>query len=54
MNIRNFKNEEDLFSEIAQGISKFYHVVFLVRKFSQPKPQVKIMNIIYYDLYYTV
>ena len=43
-----------LFSINAQGISKIYHEVLLLKKFLQTKPQVKNMNTIYYDLYYTV
>ena len=54
MNIRNFKFEEDTFSKNAQGNNKFYKEVLLLFKFLQTKPQVKIMNIKYYDLYYTV
>ena len=38
----------------AQGTSKIYHQVLLLMKFLQTKPQVKNMNINYYDLYYTV
>ena len=54
MNIKNFKFEQDPFSKNAEGISKIYHEVLLLMKFLQTKPQVKRMNIIYYDLYYTV
>ena len=45
---------EDPFSKNAQGISKIYREVLLFRNFLQIKPQVKNMNIKYYDLYYTV
>ena len=45
---------EDLFAKIAQSISKIYHEVLLLLKCLQMKPQVKSMNINYYDLYYTV
>ena len=45
---------EDLFSKNAQGNSKIYHEVLLLMKFLQTKPQVKNMNVNYYDLYYTV
>ena len=50
----NIKMDEDPFSENAQGISKIYHELLLIMKFLQTKPQVKNMNINYYDLYYTV
>ena len=53
MTNRNFQTQ-DLFVENAQGISKIYHEVLLLLNFSQTKPQVKIMNINFYDLYYTV
>ena len=46
--------DEDPFARIAQGISKIYHEVLMVMKFLQAKPQVKNMNINYYDLCYTV
>ena len=49
-----FQIEEDPFSKGVQSIGKFYHEVVLLKKFSQTKPQVKIINIKYYDLYYTV
>ena len=49
-----FQTQEDPFSRNAQGISKIYHEVFLLMKFLQTKPQVKNMNINYYDLNYTV
>ena len=35
-------------------MSKIYHEVLLLMKFLQTKPEVKNMNINYYDLYYTV
>ena len=54
MKIRIFKTQQDPFAKIAQGISKIYHEVLLLMKFLQTKPQVKNMNINYYDLYYTV
>ena len=40
--------------KITQGISKIYHEVLKIMKFLPTKPQVKNMNIVYYDLYYTV
>ena len=54
MKNRNFQTQEDPFSRDAQGINKSYHDVLLLMKLSQTKPQVKNMNIIFYDLYYTV
>ena len=54
MKNRNFQSQEDPFSKNAQGISKIYHEVLLLMKFLQTKPQIKNMNINYYDLYYTV
>ena len=55
MKNKNFQtNNHDLFAKNAQGISKIYHEVLLLMKFLQTKPQVKNMNINYYDLYYTI
>ena len=48
------KLKKILFSRNAQGIGKNYHEVLLLMKFLQTKPQIKIKNINYYDLYYTV
>ena len=42
--------DEDTFARNAQGISKFYHEVLLLMKFLPTKPEVKNMNINYYDL----
>ena len=53
MKSKNFQTQEDPFAKNAQGISKIYHEVLLLMKFLQTKPQVKNMNIKYYDLYYT-
>ena len=53
MKNKNFQTQ-DPFAKNAQGISKVYHEVLLLMKFLQTKPQVKNMNINYYDLYYTV
>ena len=51
----NFQTQDqDLFAKNAQGISKIYHEVLLLMKFLQTKPQIENMNIIYFDLYYTV
>ena len=54
MKNKNFQSAQDPFAKNAQSISKFYHEVLLLMKFSQTKPQVKNMNNNYYDLYYTV
>ena len=54
MKNRNFQTQADPFAKNAQGVSKIYHEVLLLMKFLQTKPQVKNMNINYYDLYYTV
>ena len=55
MKNKNFQtNNQDPFSRNSQGISRIYHVVLLLMKFLQTKPQVKNMNINYYDLYNTV
>ena len=55
MKNKNFQtNDEDPFSRNSQGIHKIYHEVLLLMKYLQTKPQVKNMNINYYDLYYTV
>ena len=55
MKNKNFQtNNQDPFAKNAQGISKIYHEVLLLMKFLQTKPQIKNMNINYYDLYYTV
>ena len=51
MKNRNFQTQEDPFAKNAQGISKIYHQLLLLMKFLQTKPQVKNMNINYYDLY---
>ena len=57
MKNKNFQTQQDPFAENAQGISKIYHEVLKLMKFSQTiqtKPQVKNMNINYYDWYYAV
>ena len=55
MKNKNYQtNNRDPFAKNAQGISKIYHEVLLLMKFLQTKPQVKNMNINYYDLYYTI
>ena len=51
----NFQTQDqDPFSKNAQGIHKIYHEVLFLMKFLQTKPQIKNMNINYFDLYYTV
>ena len=50
----NIKMDEDSFAKNNQGISKIYHEVLMLMKFLQTKPQVKKINKIYYDFYYTV
>ena len=55
MKNKNFQtNQQDPFAKNAQGISKIYHELLLLMKFLMTKPQVKNMNINYFDLYYTV
>ena len=55
MKNKNFQTyNQDPFSRNAQSISKIYHEVLLLIKFLQTKPQVKNMNINYYDLYNTI
>ena len=55
MKNKNFQTQDqDPFAKNAQGISKIYHEVLLIMKFLQTKPEVKNMNINYYDLYNTV
>ena len=54
MKNKNFQTQQDPFSKNDQGICEIYHEVLLLMKFLQTKPQVKNMNINYYDLYYTV
>ena len=53
-NNMNVRSDEDPFDRNTQGISGIYHEVFLLMKFLETKPQVKKMNISYYDLYYIV
>ena len=50
----NIRFDEDPFAKNAQGISKIYHEVLKLLKFLQTKPQVKNMNLNFFDLYYTV
>ena len=54
MKNRIIQTQQDLFSRNAQGVSKIYHEVIMLMKFLQTEPQVKNMNIKYFDLYYTV
>ena len=53
-NINFQTNNQNPFAKNAQGIHKIYHEVLLLMKCLQTKPQVKNMNINYFDLYYTV
>ena len=46
--------DEDLSAKNAQSKTKIYHEVSLLVKNLQIKPQVKNLNISYYDLCYTV
>ena len=46
----NFQTQEDTSAKNAQGISKIHHDVLLLMKFLQTKPQIKNMNINYYDI----
>ena len=55
MKNKNFQTyDQDPFAKNAQGISKIYHELLLLMKFLQTKPDIKNMNINYYDLYNTV
>ena len=54
MKNKNFQTQQNPFAKNAQGISNIYHELLLLMKFLHTKPQVKNMNINYYDLYYTV
>ena len=47
-------NNIDPFPKNAKGVGKIYHELLLLMEFLQTKPEVKNMNINYYDLYYTV
>ena len=49
-----FEFEKNPLPKSAELISKNIHEVLLLLKLSQTKPQIKSMNIVYYDLYYTV
>ena len=51
---RNFQTQGDPSAKNARGMSEIYHEKILLMKFLQTKPQVKNMNIDYYNLYYTV
>ena len=54
MKNKNFQSGQDPFARNARGASKIYHEVLLLMTFLQINPQIKNMNINYYDLYYTV
>ena len=51
---KNIRFDEDPLTKKAHGISELYQEVLLLKKFLQTEPQVKNMNINYYDLFYTV
>ena len=51
--IMNIRMDEGPFARNAQGISKIYLELIILMKL-QTKPEVKIMNLEYYVLYYTV
>ena len=53
MKNKNFQTQDDPSAKNAQVISESYHEVLLLMKFLQTKPQVKSMNINYFNLYYT-
>ena len=50
----NFQFEEDPFRKTVPCTGKIYQYVLLFLKFLQTRPQFRIMNIKYYDLYYNV
>ena len=54
MRSNTFPFEEDPFAVKDGGISETYQEALFLMKFLQTKPQVKSMNVNYYDLYYTV
>ena len=54
MKQKTFQTQQDPFAKSTRGVSKIYHEVLLLMKVLQTKPQVKNMNVKYFDLYYTV
>ena len=50
----NIRRDEDPFARNVLEINKIYREVILSRNFLQTKPQVRNMNINYYELNYTV
>ena len=50
----NVSFNEDPFAKNVQVVNKIYQEVLKLMKFLQTKPEVKNMNINYYDSYYTV
>ena len=50
----NIRFDETPFAKNVQSFSKFYHEVLKLMKVLQTKPQVKNMNNVYYDLFYTI
>ena len=51
---KKFQTQEDPFAKNAECISKIHHEVILLMTFQQTQPQIKNMNIKYYDLNYTI
>ena len=54
MKQKNFQTRQDHFPKNTKGVSKIYPQVFLLMKFLQTKPEVKIIKINYFDLYCTI
>ena len=48
-----FQFEEDPFANKTEGISKICHEALLLLNFLQTKPQLKSMNINFFNLYFT-
>ena len=46
----NIMMDEDPFVKNAEGVGQIYHEVLLLLKFLKTEPQVKFMNVSYYDL----
>ena len=52
--IMNIRMDVDTFARNAQGISKIHLEVLMLKRFLQTKPKLKIMDMNFYDFYYTV
>ena len=50
----NIRMDEGPSAKNAQSFGKIYHKALMLMKFLQTKPEVRNMNIKYFDLYYTV